>query len=346
MKPLAIALASLAGLATAATAQAEPPKIGVYYFPGWSNDPFNVADSWQRIRPFPERQPLLGWYAGSSRGTLQKQADMMQVAHLDYVVFDWYYENGKVQLDGPLKAYIALSTPRPKLSLMWANHGGHTTTQVWHAIVDIWAGYFAKARFFQIGGSNVIFVFNAQRFADDAKASGASAAGWTDYAQAEMRRRHLPPIYFVAGVFSGNDTIIPVATANGFSSISAYNIHSRPDSHINGKGYANLDALYREQWQRMARFTGFKPILPITSGWDHRPWGPMPNRDGSIPTPAEFKTHLQAAREFMIDRRIDAGVICCWNEYGEGSFIEPTKKAGTALLNNVSATFGHGLRDR
>lgn len=340
MKMLALSLAMLAGLAMAAPAQAAP-KIGVYYFPGWSNDAFSAGNGWQRIRAFPDREPLLGWYPGSSRATLQRQADMMQAAHLDYVAFDWYYENGKIQSDGPLNAYMALSTPRPQLSLLWANHGGHTTTPIWHTIVDIWAGYFAKARFFQIGGANVIFVFNAQRFADDAKAAGASAAEWTDYAQAQMHQRGLPRIYFVGNVFSGDDAIVPNAAANGFSSISAYNMHHRPSDQAEVKGYANLDAAYREQWQRMARFSGFKPIIPITSGWDHTPWGPMPNRDGSIPTPAEFKVHLQAARDFMNAKQLNAGVICCWNEYGEGSFIEPTKKRGKALLDDVSATFGH-----
>ena len=343
MKTLALSLAVLATLGAGGAALASGPKIGVYYYPGWSNDAssgFDAGDSWKRLRAFPDRQPLLGWYAGSRRATVQQQADMMQAAGLDYVTFDWYFEKGKVQLDGPLNAYLSLSTPRPQMSLMWANHGGHTTEADWHAIVDAWAGYFAKGNVFKIGGGNVIFVFNAQRFADDAKAAGASEADWTGYAQAQMRQRGLPPIAFVGGVFGGDDGIIPNARANGFASISSYNIHHQPGSAAEVKGYANLDAAYRAQWARMARFgPSFKPVIPLTSGWDHTPCGPTPDRDGSIATPAQFKAHLQAARDFMAAKQLDAGVICCWNEFGEGSFIEPTRSRGKALLNAVKATF-------
>jgi hypothetical protein len=339
MKTWAFLSAVAATLLAGAAVQAAEPKIGVYYFPGWSNDPFNEADSWKRIRAFPEREPLLGWYAGSARATLQKQADMMQAAHLDFVAFDWYYAHGKPQLQGPLDAYLTLTTPRPKLSLLWDNHG-HPSAADWHAIVDIWAGYFAKAPFYQVGGANVIFVVDAQRFANDATAAGANAAAWTGYAQSEMKRRGLPPIYFVAGVYSGDDTILHSAIADGFASFSAYNMHQRPGINVNVKGYANLDSAYRAQWERMARFGNtIKPILPLTSGWDHRPWGPTPDRDGSIATPAEFKAHLEAARAFMIAKQINSGVICCWNEYGEGSFIEPTKQRGKALVNAIRATF-------
>lgn len=334
MKRLAMLVACLFALTATA------PKVGVYYFSGWSNDPFNAADSWAKIRPYPEREPLIGWYRGSDRAVVQQQADWMQAAHLDFVVFDWYYEKGKVQLGGPLDAYLALSSKRPKVSLLWANHGAHTTAATWHAIVAAWARTIARADVFRIGGANVIFVFDAQRFADDAKADGAGADEWLAYAQAEMRRRGLPPIHFVGGVYGGEDTIIPAITKLGFASITAYNMHRKTGSTADAKGYPALDDAYRANWRRMLRFTpALKPILPMISGWDHAPWGAQPARDGSIATAAQFRAHLAAAREVMAANRLDAGVICCWNEYGEGSFIEPTKGAGTAMIDTVAATF-------
>ena len=33
-------------------------------------------------------------------------------------------------------------------------------------------------------------------------------------------------------------------------------------------------------------------------------------------------------------------VICCWNEYGEGNYIEPTKKYQFQFLEKVKKTFG------
>ena len=40
------------------------------------------------------------------------------------------------------------------------------------------------------------------------------------------------------------------------------------------------------------------------------------------------------------EKTLRMGVICCWNEYGEGSFIEPTKRMGKELLERVRAVFG------
>jgi hypothetical protein len=34
------------------------------------------------------------------------------------------------------------------------------------------------------------------------------------------------------------------------------------------------------------------------------------------------------------------GVICCWNEFGEGSYIEPTQKNGFSYLEKIKKVFG------
>ena len=69
---------------------------------------------------------------------------------------------------------------------------------------------------------------------------------------------------------------------------------------------------------------------------------------GPAPLPHQLgrqvgELHLLAARQFMdanptLTRR--TGVICCWNEFGEGSFIEPTKVDGLKYLEQIRAVFG------
>ena len=64
--------------------------------------------------------------------------------------------------------------------------------------------------------------------------------------------------------------------------------------------------------------------------------------DHSRPTADEFESHLDAARDF-IDRHHSLtkgmAVICCWNEYGEGSVLEPTEGDGNSLLRSVRRAF-------
>ena len=51
---------------------------------------------------------------------------------------------------------------------------------------------------------------------------------------------------------------------------------------------------------------------------------------------------LRAGKE-MLDRYPEKtkriGIICAWNEFIEGSYIEPTKKWGTQYLEKVKQVF-------
>lgn len=65
--------------------------------------------------------------------------------------------------------------------------------------------------------------------------------------------------------------------------------------------------------------------------------------DDSQGTADEFELHLRAAKA-RLDRYPTktqrTGVICCWNEFGEGSYIEPTKADGFTFLERIRKVFG------
>lgn len=69
-------------------------------------------------------------------------------------------------------------------------------------------------------------------------------------------------------------------------------------------------------------------IVPISPGWDKRPWGGkrVVVRTGS--TPEGFREMCVKAREVVDQNITQLGekmlVIGAWNEWGEGSYIEPT----------------------
>lgn len=109
--------------------------------------------------------------------------------------------------------------------------------------------------------------------------------------------------------------------------------------------YREWDQGYRDHWSWMLRNSSGYFIVPMSVGWDKRPWGGSrdPEQDKCVSTPEQFEAHLMAAREAMRkypDKTRDMGVICCWNEFGEGSYIEPTKKYGFDFLERVRNVFG------
>lgn len=341
----ALALSLLA----AGPGRADDFSLGVYYYPGWHEIARGLgqrSDPWDPIRAFPERRPLLGWY-DDSPDVLRRQAEWMRAYAIDYVVFDWYFENGRTHLNGPLDAYRELSAPRPAFAIMWANHGGAATPASWEAMVGIWVrDYLANEAYLKIDGRPVVFIYSAERLAADATAAGGELSEWLGDARRMIREQGRGEVFFVAGVSASTSPIVRRASEIGFDAVTAYNFRGEPDAPVAAHGFAERDRAYRSHWSRLVARTDATVILPMTSGWDRRPWGGSedPARDDSMPTPGEFRAHLNAARAFARRNDIGIGVVCCWNEFGEGSYVEPTEGRGFRLLEQMRAVFGRRSR--
>jgi hypothetical protein len=321
------------------------PEIGVYYYPGWHSIATALGatrEPWSYLQTFPERMPLRGWYRGADPGLVKEQMAWMYDAGIDYVAFDWYYDYSKIHLAEPLEAYRKLSDEKPKFSVMWANHGQQTSEDDWKKIVAIWIDYFRDKSYYKIDGRDVVFVFSVARFDAAAKAAGSDTATWIQQAQAQVKAAGLPGIYFIGSVNNGDPDVLRTLAPSGFDAVSAYNLNvDHPPTEAGG--YRARTDSYQRQWKKFLDLSGGVPlVVPMTSGWDRRPWGGSkdPRDDYAISSDAEFSEHLQAARRFMAERGLRTGVVCCWNEYGEGSFIEPTQSDRFGHLNALKSVFG------
>ncbi|WP_394989065.1 hypothetical protein [Cellvibrio sp.] len=53
--------------------------------------------------------------------------------------------------------------------------------------------------------------------------------------------------------------------------------------------------------------------------------------------------HLKTLNATIVPSKVanaKIGAICCWNEFGEGFYIEPTKKDRFSYLDKVKKLFG------
>jgi len=338
---------------SAGIAQAGDYQIGVFYFPGWRNHQVGAPSPlpWVPIKAFPEREPVLGWYDEGSDAVMQQQLDWMQSNAIDFVVFDWYFIDGrKVAMEHALAAYMrAPNRTKTKFSVLWANHSGMPKNLVdWQVMVAYWVkNYFSRPEFLRINGRPVVFIFSADEFRKQAEVFGTTPKKLLDRAQEIAKEVGYPGIDFVAGTGAYISMVQNTAKDAGYSAFSAYNYHQGPIPPLNlpSHSYTELDQGYRAHWRRFLEKGDLPLIVPMTSGWDKRPWGGSkdPLHDNSMPSPDEFEAHLVAAKSFMDSNpRLtrSMGVICCWNEYGEGSYIEPTKVQGFAFLEKVKKVFG------
>lgn len=332
-------------------------QIGVYYFPGWRDGQRGApaVKPWERIKAYPEREPLLGWYQEGDVEIAEKQIAWMKEYGIDYVVFNWFWD-GKPFLEHGLSAFMQASNrDQIRFSLLWANHSkvpkniGQFTS-----MVDYWIKYyFPRDEFLKIDGRPVVFIFSQQQLRDNAKSFGTTTAELIALADAAAIRAGFSGIFFVGGTGATNYWVKEYGPQNNYSAFSAYNYDRGFSGTYNAlkrpsHSYMELDQAYRENWDWILANSPLPYILPVTSGWDKRPWGGSrdPFHDNSSSSPDEFEQHLKAAK-LRIDNYPDKtkrmSVICCWNEYGEGSYIEPTKKQGFSYLEKIQKVFGDGV---
>lgn len=335
--------------------QASEYDIGVYYFPGWKDNAIGgpYPNPWGKIKPYPERKPILGWYREGDVSIMDKQLGWMADSGINYVVFDWLWaSNNKGYLEHAIDAYgYAKNRKRVSFAVLWANHTDYIFSKgQLTALIKYWCDrFFKKNEYKRLNDRPVVFIFSARVLNNNLQKIGMTSAEFFKYADNIAKARGFKGISFIAGTGAA-DPQIDYSQASGYSGFSAYNYHSPatyrlPNNSSNmSHSYLELDHAYQDHWAWLLTHSSGILILPLTSGWSKTPWGGSadPMHDNSIGTPIEFEHHLLAAKKVLDthpDKTKKMAVICCWNEYGEGSFIEPHSKYGFAYLEKIHAVF-------
>lgn len=333
-------------------------KIGVYYFPGWKDYQIGGSSAlpWLPIKAFPEREPLQGWYDEGEDSNTEMQLKWMADYGIDYVVYDqqWGGFQNKPMLEHALNSYFrAANNKLVNFSILWANQGNNPASlDDFKSMVNYWVNnYFTRPQFQKIDGKPVIFILGALKFDKDATRFGKSTKELLDLANDIAISKGFSGIYFVGGIWADSDIAKLKQSVSGYSAYSAYNYHvggkfNNSAKFVHSHTFDELDKGYQFQWEWFFKKADVPYILPMTSGWDKRPWGGTagaPLHDNSVSTPQTFESHLLAAKAYMDKypkKSLKTGIICCWNEYGEGSYIEPTKSQGFSYLEKIQKVFG------
>jgi hypothetical protein len=339
---------------------AQSPKynIGVYYYPGWHNGVWpRIVDNqaWDKVQPYPERRPQLGWYDDADDAVVSRQLTWMKQYGITFVVYDWYWlnQNNGVVLEESIKAHLRSSVGASMdFAILWANHFDvPSSTSQFDQVVHYWIqNYFSHANYYRIGGMPVVYMFDPNALDQDAIKFHSTGKELLARAQAMAKAAGYKGIYFV-GCNQAVARDVKKTSEVGYSAISAYNYHyglsgvwdHRPPSH----SYRELEDGYSETWAWMIKNSEVPYMVPVTSGWDRRPLGGSadPKHDNSTSTPAAFRDQLLRAKQ-VVDQNpqktLRTVMVCCWNEFSEGSYVEPTDKFGLQYLEQVKDVFGGG----
>ncbi len=317
-------------------------QVGVYYFPGWP-----TREKWKVLDAFPERTPLLGYYAEGDPSVMDWQIKWAVEHGISFFVFDWYWDRGRRQLehalhDGYLKARFR---PYLKFCLLWANHNprGSSSEADLLAVVDHWtAHYFREPGYVRLDGKPVVIIFSAKRLREDMGSEAVAAA--IRRMRARVEAAGFPGL-FLMGTVDENPDNIAALHAEGYDAGTGYNYPRAGMQDESGNRGPYEDAVdgYERIWTRIAR-VGRLPYVPVTEpGWDARPLRGDKALVRTGRTPAKFRDMLTRARAFVDLHPLAGGqrlvLVEAWNEYGEGAAVEPHYEWGFAYLDAIREVF-------
>ncbi len=316
-------------------------EVGVYYFPGWKS-----WSQWLPILTFPERKPVLGWYREGDPEVADWHIKWAVEHGITFFAYDWYWVQGARMLehalhDGYMKArYRHLL----KFCLLWANHNPPKTSSLEDcvAVTRFWIErYFRLPEYLTIDGKPVVIIFSPHRLTEDLGSEGVRKA--FEAMRRECINHGLKGLYIVACVANAGQA--QRAAAEGYDAVTAYNWPTL--GMKTGEKWSPFDALieaYKRNWEHIAENSPVPLIVPVSGGWDSRPW----HGDNAIVrfgrNPENFKRHLQDAKAFL-DKFVPQGkalpiaLIEAWNEWGEGSYIEPHAEFGFGYLDAIREVF-------
>ncbi|MCP5528746.1 MAG: glycoside hydrolase family 99-like domain-containing protein, partial [Verrucomicrobiales bacterium] len=319
-----------------------PCEVGVYYFPGWK-----TASQWQPLQRFPERKPVLGWYREGDPEVADWHIKWAVEHGITFFAYDWYWSQGTRQLEQALHDgyFKARYRHQLKFCLLWANHNppGTSSLDDCLAVTRYWIeNYFRRPEHLTFDGKPVMILFSPHRLTEDLGSDGVKRA--FDGMREECRNAGLKGLFLIACV--GDAGGARKAAAEGYDAVTAYNWpHLGKTGEGNFAPFETLVPAYRRQWEHLIQESPV-PLwpLPVCGGWDSRPWHGENNLVRFGRTPELFKQHLLDAREVIQIRnpeseRPKAVLVEAWNEWGEGSYIEPHSEFGFGYLDAIRDVF-------
>jgi hypothetical protein len=334
-------------------------EIGVYYFPGWISssrfwkDLKGLPDSQSPGKPWPDREPLLGFYPEEEKWVAEQHIDWAASNGITFFAYDWYWGARGVRNNHAIDNYLhAKNKNKLKFSLLWANHDTEPSSlNQFTAMVDYWLEhYLADPQYLKVDGKPVVIIFSPQQLRDRSAKFGKTTAELFELARQKAKAKGLKGIYFVGCMHADSSWVSDYLPKNGYDAITAYNYHTKGfrgeckgSNVVLSTSYSELVDGYKSNWDWILKNSSLPYFIPLTSGWDKRPWGSNKEHDKCGGTPVEFKKMLVDAKAIMTkypEKTKGIALIYAWNEFGEGAYIEPTKKWGMQFLQAIKDVFG------
>jgi len=320
-----------------------PYLIGSYYYPG-----FGTERQWRELeRAAPWAKPVLGYYDEGKAECVDWQIKWAVEHGVGFFLVDWYWVAGSRSHLHWLEAFEkARFRKYMKWAVMWANHNPPKTHSEadWRAVTQYWLEhYFGMPEYLRYDGKPVVALWSSANLRRDLGGS-EEARRMLDLSQEMARAAGFPGIYFVAM----NQSPDPALRAEGYAAATSYHWWSDSRGRSADPHYWSYETVVeraRPAWDAdaaLAKTHGLSFWPVADTGWDARP------RHGDNTfviyrrTSELFRRHLEDAKAWLDAHGQRLLVLGPWNEWTEGSYIEPCAEWGFDMLRALHGTFCAG----
>jgi len=320
-------------------------------------------------------KPLWGYENEADPTAVARKIDAATAAGVNVFIYDWYWYGGRPFLEEALNEGFlkAPNCGRMKFYLMYANHdvtglwnnrvGGEEKNKViwpcrisdedWKTIVARWISrYFSRPNYYKIDGRPVLSIYDVCKFVSwDGEAKAVERIA---YLREEVKKAGFPDLHLQALCISGSPEEPPMAKMPfKTDSVTIYNWLYRTWGRVNDETKPMLT--YCEWGERAmesmdvakkaVEANGGVYFPNITVGWDTNARYPKGHERMSVTgsNPEDFERFARQLRDWA-DRNIPAGMprlitVNSWNEWTEGTYLEPDDTFGYAYLNAIWRVF-------
>ncbi|MBN2291260.1 MAG: glycoside hydrolase family 99-like domain-containing protein, partial [Pirellulales bacterium] len=316
-------------------------EVGVFYFPGWP-----TMDRWRPILDYPLRKPVLGWYDEANPECVDWQIKWAVEHGVRFFMVDWYWDKGRRHLEHWLHDGFKNARHRRylKWAVMWANHNrpGSHSKEDWREVTQYWIdNYFGTDEYYKIDGRPVVFIWAPGNIRNDLGGSSKAAELYAMSRSMAKAAGH-KGIYFAAMSSNGSTDQCRQLKEEGYEAMTNYHGFQLAHQEAGSRRFPYADVVRTgpEVWRRADECSGNLTYLPIVdTGWSSEPWHHGRALVIHDRTPELFGQLCRKAREFADKTGKKIIALGPWNEWGEGSYIEPYAQYGFGDLEQLRAAF-------
>jgi Glycosyltransferase WbsX len=319
--------------------------------------------------------PAWGYEDESEPRVMERKIDAAADHGLNAFIFDWYWYENSTFLAGALeRGYLrARNNRRLKFALMWANHdwwdlyphkramplytllpgAPATSPESFRAATDlVIERYLGHPSYWRIDDRPYFSLYDLGALEAGMGGRAQTRAALDDFRE-RARAAGRGDLHLNAVITQWIPEPDRLLTELGFDSATHYTwIHHEYDALTEiAVPYAKLRELAPRTWERLDAELTVPYIPTVSMGWDPSPRTAQSDVYEHLGypftpvlvnnTPHEFRRALESVEAF-VSRRTTTRVatINAWNEWPEGSYLEPDRRNGKDYLQATRRVFG------